>query len=81
MDVIVLLVFVSLVLVAAALVFFFTRLRGGDFDHGERLALLPLHDDDGEDAAHTAEDAAPAATEESPTGNPDEEDGHSDGSR
>jgi len=47
MDIVVLLVFVSLVLVVAALVFFVTRLRGGDFDHGDRLSLLPLSDDDG----------------------------------
>lgn len=45
MDVVILLVFISLVLVAAGLVFFFSRLREGDFDHGERLALTPLVDD------------------------------------
>lgn len=47
MDVVIFLVFVSLILVAAALVFFVSRLRSGDFDHGARLSLLPLHDDDG----------------------------------
>jgi cbb3-type cytochrome oxidase maturation protein len=46
-DVVILLVFVSLVLVAAGLVFFISRLREGDFDHGERLALSPLAKDDG----------------------------------
>jgi len=45
-DVVILLVFVSLVLVIGALIFFFTRLREGDFDHGERLSLLPLADDE-----------------------------------
>lgn len=47
MDVIVVMVFFSLALVIAGLIFFFNRLRGGDFDHGERLSLLPLADDDG----------------------------------
>jgi cbb3-type cytochrome oxidase maturation protein len=47
MDIIIVLVFISLTLVAAGLVFFFTRLFEGDFEHGERLSLLPLEDDDG----------------------------------
>jgi hypothetical protein len=46
-DVIIALVFISLTLVAAGLVFFFTRLFEGDFEHGDRLSLLPLEDDDG----------------------------------
>jgi hypothetical protein len=44
-DIVIVLVFVCLILVMAALVFFVARLRGGDFDHGERLSLLPLADD------------------------------------
>ncbi|MEN8006127.1 MAG: hypothetical protein ABFS42_03890 [Candidatus Krumholzibacteriota bacterium] len=47
MDIIIALVFISLTLVAAGLVFFFTRLFEGDFEHGDRLSLLPLEDDDG----------------------------------
>ena len=47
MDIIIALVFISLTLVIAGLVFFFTRLFEGDFEHGERLSLLPLEDDDG----------------------------------
>ena len=47
MDVIIALVFISLTLVVAGLVFFFTRLFEGDFEHGDRLSLLPLADDDG----------------------------------
>lgn len=46
MDVIIALVFISLTLVVAGLVFFFSRLFQGDFEHGERLSLLPLEDDD-----------------------------------
>ena len=47
MDIIIALVFISLTLVIAGLVFFFSRLVDGDFEHGERLSLLPLADDDG----------------------------------
>ena len=46
MDVVILLVFISLALVAAGLFFFFHRLREGDFDHGDRLALTPLAEDE-----------------------------------
>lgn len=47
MDVVIVLVFISLILVIFALLFFLGRLRGGDFDHAERLSLLPLAEDDG----------------------------------
>ncbi len=47
MDVIVVLVFFSLALVIAGLIFFFSRLSDGDFEHGERLSLLPLAEDTG----------------------------------
>ena len=47
MDVIIALIFFSLTLVIAGLLFFFSRLFEGDFEHGERLSLLPLEDDDG----------------------------------
>lgn len=75
MDVVILLVFVSLVLVAAGLVFFISRLREGDFDHGERLALSPLADDDtsNDNAAHgisaEAGMAAPSNNEKQSTEN------------
>ena len=46
MDVVILLVFISLVLVGGGLLLFVNRLREGDFDHGERLALAPLADDE-----------------------------------
>lgn len=45
MDVLILLLFVSAVLVGAALLFFMKGITGGDFDHGDRLALLPLESD------------------------------------
>lgn len=46
MEVIVILVFISLVLVAGALLLLFSRIHGGDFEHGERLSLLPLEVDE-----------------------------------
>ena len=54
MDVVILLVFISLCLVAASLFFFFHRLRAGDFDHGERLALAPLDEEPAQSTDHTA---------------------------
>ena len=61
MDVVILLVLISLALVLAGLIFFVIRLRDGDFDHGDRLALAPLLDD-----GVTTEERAPAR----PTGGP-----------
>jgi len=49
MEVIVILVFISLVLVTGALVLLFSRIRQGDFEHGERLSLLPLEADEAPD--------------------------------
>lgn len=46
MEVIIVLVFTSMVLVAGALLFLFARIRGGDFEHGDRLSLLPLEADE-----------------------------------
>ncbi len=56
MDVIIALVLISLTLVIAGLVFFFTRLFDGDFEHGDRLSLLPLADDTGEKKAGSKKD-------------------------
>ncbi|MBI4916534.1 MAG: cytochrome oxidase [Acidobacteria bacterium] len=41
MEVLIVLVFVCLVLVTAAVVMFIMRVRAGDFEHGDRLSLLP----------------------------------------
>ena len=65
MEVLIVLVFVSLVLVTAAVVMFIMRVRGGDFEHGERLSLLPL--DDGEVRGDTP---AAEADQESNGGGP-----------
>lgn len=45
MNVLVITVFASLMLVVGGLVLFVSRIRAGDFDHGDRLSLLPLEDD------------------------------------
>jgi hypothetical protein len=52
-DVLTATIFVSLLLVVGGLVLFVSRLRGGDFEHGDRLTLLPLEDDDGLEAEDT----------------------------
>ena len=44
MNVLILLVFVSIVLVGGGLLLFFFSLRQRDFEHAERLSLLPLSD-------------------------------------
>lgn len=46
MEVLVLQVFVSLMLVVGSLVLFGFVCRQRDFDHADRLALLPLDKDD-----------------------------------
>lgn len=47
MDVLMVTAFVSLILVAAGVVLYVSRAKAGDFEHGDRLSLLPLEDDDG----------------------------------
>lgn len=47
MDVLILLLFVSAVLVLGALLLFAKAISGGDFEHGDRLALLPLEQERG----------------------------------
>lgn len=64
MDVLMVTAFVSLLLVAAGIVLFVSRVKAGDFEHGDRLSLLPLADDVGADESPDNEprDAAvPAA--------------------
>ena len=61
MNVLVITVFVSLILAVAGVVLFVTRVRDGDFEHGDRLSLLPLGEDTGapptgdDDEVETAE--------------------------
>ena len=46
MDVLIVLVFISLVLVVGGLIFLFRTLKEGDPEHADRLSLLPLARDD-----------------------------------
>ena len=46
MEVLILLIFVSLVLAGSAVAFFAWNLRGKNHEHADRLALLPLDEDD-----------------------------------
>ncbi|HSO40859.1 MAG TPA: hypothetical protein VLT33_50380 [Labilithrix sp.] len=46
MDILILQVFVSLLLVAGSVILFLFTYRQRSFDHADRLALLPLDDDD-----------------------------------
>jgi hypothetical protein len=45
MDVLIVLVFVSLVFVGGGMLLLFFSLHQRDFEHAERLSLLPLADD------------------------------------
>jgi hypothetical protein len=45
MDVLILTVFVSLILAAGALLLLIKGVKEGDFEHGDRLSLLPLEED------------------------------------
>ena len=45
MEALIITIFVSMVLVFLALVFFAHCVRQGDFEHGDRLSLLPLEDE------------------------------------
>lgn len=72
MDVVIGLVTVSLALVALGLVLFFARLKGGDFDHGERLSLLPLRED-------RLSERAPAAQPSVSAGPAEESGNHKEG--
>ncbi len=47
MDVLILTVFVSLILALGAVVLLLNGIHGGHLDHGDRLSLLPLEDDEG----------------------------------
>lgn len=51
MDILIVTLFASLVLVIAGLVFFVLRMQAGDFEHGDRLSLLPLQDDEPTDSS------------------------------
>jgi cbb3-type cytochrome oxidase maturation protein len=45
-EILILQVFVSLMLVVGSVLLFLFTVRQRDFDHADRLALLPVEDDD-----------------------------------
>jgi len=45
MEILILLIFLCVLLVGAAVAFFAWTVRQGTFDHADRLALLPLDDE------------------------------------
>lgn len=46
MNILILLIFVSAVLVVGALLLFAISVKNEDFDHAEKLSLMPLEDED-----------------------------------
>ncbi len=46
MEILILQVFVSLLLVVGSVILFLFTARQRDFDHADRLSLLPIKDDD-----------------------------------
>ena len=46
MEILIITVFASLILVVGAVIFLASRAHQGDFEHGDRLSLLPLQSDD-----------------------------------
>jgi nitrogen fixation-related uncharacterized protein len=69
MDVLIVLVFVSIVLVAGSLLLLLFSLNQRDFEHAERLSLLPLLDSNGAQPSSTAPagDAGRTAPDSVPT--------------
>jgi cbb3-type cytochrome oxidase maturation protein len=59
MEVLILLMFVGIVLLALTLLFFYWTIRDGSLQHADRLALLPLGDDDAQRPAGTDVERAP----------------------
>jgi len=62
MDVLIVLVFASVVLVIMAAILLFRSVKQGDYEHGDRLSLLPLEEDEGStvpDVESRAADASP----------------------
>jgi len=65
MNVLVITVFVSLILAVAGVLLFVSRVREGDFEHGDRLSLLPLGDDvESEPTEDLKEDPSPPKADE-----------------
>lgn len=63
MDILILQVFVSLLLVVGSIILFAFTCRQKSFDHADRLALLPVDEDDGVRAALVVRRSSPITKE------------------
>ena len=63
MDVLIVLLFISLVFVTGAVLLFLRGVVSGDFEHGDRVALLPLEPDSPTPPCEGGRAAAPPAEE------------------
>ncbi|MEZ4647852.1 MAG: cbb3-type cytochrome oxidase assembly protein CcoS [Candidatus Eisenbacteria bacterium] len=59
MDVLIILLFISLVFVTGAVLLFLRGVMSGDFEQGDRVSLLPLEPDAPSPPKETAENAMP----------------------
>lgn len=59
MEVLILQVFVSLMLVVGSVLLFAKSVRSRDYEHADRLALLPIADDDAKPAVPSALETPP----------------------
>ncbi|MCB0327527.1 MAG: cbb3-type cytochrome oxidase assembly protein CcoS [Bdellovibrionales bacterium] len=46
MNILVLLIFIGLVIMALGLVFFLFSIKNQDFEHGEQLSIMPLEEEE-----------------------------------
>lgn len=60
MSIIVLQVFVSLMLVAGSILLLAYSVRHADYEHSDRLSLLPMEDDDGKRKSEASAGSTPA---------------------
>lgn len=63
MDVLIILLFISLVFVTGAVLLFLRGVMSGDFEHGDRVSLLPLEPDPPAELRPGARSAAPSVEE------------------
>ncbi len=70
MSIIAMQVFVSLILVAGSLVLFIFSVRQREFDHADRLSLVPLEEDDPATPQTTPETTSPCKRNTSSTTTP-----------
>ncbi|MCA9758609.1 MAG: cbb3-type cytochrome oxidase assembly protein [Candidatus Eisenbacteria bacterium] len=59
MDVLIILLFISLVFVTGAVLLFLRGVTSGDFEQGDRVSLLPLEPDSPSTPKEKAENAMP----------------------